>query len=237
MLANSFFAKVLRFFGIVLMGLTAGFTLLGGAGTSCVALNPTGFGENMAPLAPFQWLYILFVLTGVALGILGIRATLMLIKGRDKSYRDTMIVLIAGVVIGAIHMAVSQALRGKSMPVDAVVYTTIITLAVFLLLRIPTIWQGVNFTKGNRNDSNLAGRAAAIVFGLLTLTIQFSMGPTHTWNGVNYADAFNVMMGLVGVASLLAGASQFFPVFSHRRRTQLPVSPSRETISQQIRTI
>lgn len=232
MSANSFFAKFLRFVGIVLMGLTAGFTLLGGAGTSCVAFNPTGFSENMALLAPFQSLYILFVLTGVALGILGIRATVMLIKGRGQSYRDAMVVLIAGVVIGAIHMAVSQALRGKSMPVDGVVYSTVITLAIFLLFRIPTIWQGVNFTKGNRTDSNLAGGAAAIVFGLMTLTIQFSMGSTHTWNGVNYADAFNATMSLVGVGSLLAGASQFLPTFSNRRRTRTQVLPSRETLSQ-----
>jgi hypothetical protein len=232
MSANSFFAKFLRFAGIVLMGLTAGFTLLGGAGTSCVALNPTGFGENMAPLAPFQWLYILFVLTGVALGILGIRATVMLIKGSNKSYRDAVIVLVAGVVVGAIHMVVSQALRGKSMPVDGVVYTTVITLAIFLLFRIPTLWQAVNFTKGNRNDSNLAGGAAAIVFGLLTLTIQFSMGPTHTWNGVNYADAFNAMMSLVGIASILTGASQILPAFILRRKTQLPVFTSKETLSQ-----
>ena len=87
MSTNSFFAKFLRFIGIVLMGLTAGFTLLGGIGTTCVALNPTGFSESMAPLAPFQWLYILFVLAGIALGILGIRATILLIKGTDKSYR------------------------------------------------------------------------------------------------------------------------------------------------------
>ena len=231
MSANSFFAKFLRFVGIVLMGLTAGFTLLGGAGTSCVAFNPTGFSENMALLAPFQWLYILFVLTGVALGILGIRATVMLIKGKDKSYRDAMVVLIAGAVVGAIHMAVSQALRGKSMPVDGVVYTTAITLAIFLLFRIPMIWQGVNFAKGNRTDSNLAGGAAAIVFGLMTLTIQFSMGPTHTWNGVNYADAFNAMMSFVGAASLLAGAFQFLSTFFHWRRTQLPVLSSRETLA------
>ena len=231
MSANSFFAKFLRFVGIVLMGITAGFTLLGGAGTSCVAFNPTGFGENMAPLAPFQWLYILFVLTGVALGVLGIRATVMLIKGSSKSYRDAVIVLVAGVVVGVIHMAVSQALRGKSMPVDGVVYTTVITLAIFLLFRIPTIWQGVNFTKGNRSDSNLAGGAAAIVFGFLTLTIQFTMGPTHTWNGVNYADAFNAMMLLVGAASIMTGALQFLPAFFHCRRTRTPILPSRETLS------
>ena len=40
MSSNGFTAKFLRFIGIVLMGLTAGFTLLGGIGTSYVALNP-----------------------------------------------------------------------------------------------------------------------------------------------------------------------------------------------------
>ena len=61
MSTNSSFAKFLRFIGILLMGVTAGFTLLGGIGTSCVALNPTGFSESMAKLAPFQWLYLLLV--------------------------------------------------------------------------------------------------------------------------------------------------------------------------------
>ena len=212
---NSFFAKFLRFVGIVLMGLTAGFTLLGGIGTTCVALNPTGFSESMALLAPFQWLYILFVLTGVALGMFGIYATIMLIKGAEKSYRYAMFVLIAGTVIGAIHMVVSQALRGKSMPVDGVVYTTVMTLIIFLLFRIPSVWQGVNFTK-EHPQSNLAGGAAAIVFGLLTLTIQFTMGSTHTWNRVNYADAFNVTMTGFGVACLLLGIGVILSNFALR---------------------
>ena len=82
---NSFGAKTLRFVGIVLMALTGGFTLLGGVGTTCVALNPTGFGESMAKLAPLQWLYILFVLAGVALGVMGIRATIQLIRGTRSS--------------------------------------------------------------------------------------------------------------------------------------------------------
>ena len=40
---NSFFAKFLRFIGIVLMALTGGFTLLGGVGTTCAALAPKCF--------------------------------------------------------------------------------------------------------------------------------------------------------------------------------------------------
>jgi len=200
---NSFFAKSLRFIGIVLMALTGGFTLLGGIGTSCAAFNPTGFGESMAPLAPFQWLYVLFVLGGTAIGVWGIWATVKLVKGTSDSYKMSMQALVTGVVIGFIHIYASRALRGKSMPVDAVVYTTVLTLIVFLLFRIPSIWQGVNFDKSNNRT---AGGAAAIILGAMTLTIQYTMGSTHTWGGVNYADAFNAGMTIAGIGLLLLGA-------------------------------
>ncbi len=200
---NSFFAKVLRFIGIVLMALTGGFTLLGGIGTSCAALFPTRFG-SMVALAPFQWLYILFVLTGIAIGVWGIRATVKLVKGAPDSYKMSLQALVAGVVIGFIHIYMSRMLRGKSMPVDAVVYTTVLTLIVFLLFRIPGIWQAVNFDKGGSNRT--AGGAAAIILGALTLTIQHTMASTHTWGGVNYADAFNAGMTIAGIGLLLLGA-------------------------------
>lgn len=205
MSTNSTFAKSLRFTGIVLMGLTGGFTLLGGVGTTCVALAPTRY-ESMKALAPFQWLYILFVLTGIALGAWGIYATILLIKGTEKSYRSALLVLVSSAAVGVIHIIVSRMLRGKSMPVDAVVYTTILTLIVFLVFRIPAIWQMVDFTKGNAKSNRPASGAAAILLGLLMLTIQHIMGATHTWNGVNYADAFNMTMTAAGTACLLCGA-------------------------------
>ncbi|NWG33455.1 MAG: hypothetical protein HXY42_03355 [Chloroflexi bacterium] len=224
MSTNSFFEKALRFIGIVLMALTGGFTLLGGIGTTCAALNPTGFGESMAALAPFQWLYILFVIVGIALGVMGIRATLMLIKGADKSYRDALIVLMAGVIVGFIHIYASRALRGKSMPVDAVVYTTLLTLVIFLLFRIPFLWQGVDFTKGSANSNKPAGGAAAILLGAMTLTIQYTMASTHTWGGVNYADAFDTAMIIVGIGLLFFGAGMFVSVDRARiRRDRCPV--------------
>jgi len=208
MSTNSFFAKFLRFIGIVLMGLTGGFTLLGGIGTTCAALFPTKY-DSMAALAPFQWLYILFVLTGIAIGLWGLWATIKLVRGTSDSYKMSLQALIAGVLIGGIHIFVSQVLRGKSMPVDAVVYTTVFTLVVFLIFRIPSIWQGVNFEKGNARDNLPAGGAATILLGIMTLTIQFTMGSTHTWGGINYADAFNTSMTLTGLGLLLLGAGLF----------------------------
>ena len=202
MSTNSFFAKFLRFIGILLMGLTGGFTLLGGIGTTCAALFPTKY-ESMTALAPFQWLYILFVISGIAIGLWGIWAAIKLVKGTSDSYVMSLQALIAGVLIGGIHIYMSQMLRGKSMPVDAVVYTTVFTLAVFLILRIPFIWQGVDFGKGNTKNNLPAGGASAIMLGLMTLTIQYTMGSTHTWGGINYADAFNTSMTVIGIGLLL----------------------------------
>jgi hypothetical protein len=117
--------------------------------------------------------------------------------------------LIAGEIVGIIHIIVSRALRGKSMPVDAVVYTTIFTLLIFMIFKIPAIWQGVDFTKAKASDSKTAGGAAAIAMGLFTLTVQYTMGATHTWGGINYADAFNTSMTVIGIGLLLLGAGIF----------------------------
>jgi hypothetical protein len=113
--------------------------------------------------------------------------------------------LATGVVIGGFHIYMSRLLRGKSMPVDAVVYTTVLTLIVLLLFRLPFLWNGINFDKGSDQTSHMAGGAAAILLGILTLTIQFSMGATHTWGGVNYADAFNAAMTLIGFVLVIGG--------------------------------
>lgn len=202
---NTWWGKILRFIGIVLMALTGGFTLLGGIGTSCAALFPTKW-ESMSALASFQWLYILFVLSGIAIGVWGIWATVKLIRGTTDAYKMSLYSLVAGVVIGGFHIYMSRMLRGKSMPVDAVVYITVLTLAVFLILRIPLIWQGANFEKGDSKSNRMAGGVAAILLGLMTLTIQYTMGSTHTWNGINYANAFNMLLTTAGISLLILGA-------------------------------
>jgi hypothetical protein len=201
-------AKFLRFIGILFMSITAAFTILGGVGTSCAALFPTKW-DSMAPLAPFQWLYILYVLLTVAIGVMGIRAVVLLAKGTVNSYRAALITLIAGVVVGGIHIATSRMLRGSSMPVDGVVGVTVITLIIFLVLRIPGIWKGVDYSKAPKKEKVKAGGAAAMVAALMFFTIQYSMGSTHTWNGVNYADAFNTAMSISGIGLFVLGIALF----------------------------
>jgi hypothetical protein len=204
--------RSLRIIGIALMGLTAAFTLFGGAGTSCVALNPTGFGGMFSGIAPYQWLYILFVLVTIAIGVMGVRAVVILSRGKSNAYRNALIALIAGIVVGVIHIIASRALRGGSMPVDMVVYMTVFTLAVFLLFRIPGVWQGVNFDRSESSGST-GKNAAAIALvgcGLFTLILQFLMAPTHTIAGINYADVWHTALSVIGSGLILAGTGIFF---------------------------
>jgi hypothetical protein len=204
---NSYWGKLLRIVGIVLMGLTAAFTLMGGAGTTCVAFNPTGFGGAFSGIAPYQWLYILFVLVTVAIGVMGVRAVVILSQGKKNAYRYALIALIAGTVVGVIHIIASRMLRGGSMPVDMVVYTTVLTLVVFLLFRIPGVWQGVNFEKpvGEKPSGGNASAIALLAVGLLALTIQFLMAPTHTVAGNNYADIWHTALSFIGALLIISG--------------------------------
>jgi hypothetical protein len=209
---NKWWAKLLRIVGIVFMSLTALFTLMGGAGTTCVAINPTGYSGKFSGIAPFQWLWILFVLVGVAAGIMGVRAIVLLVKGTKNAYRYAIIALVISTAINVIHVFASRALRGGSMPVDAVLYTNVLTLIIFLLFRIPGIWQAVNYEKpagGNKTGQQAAAIALGAT-GLLALTIQFMMAPTHTIGGINYAGVWHIALSLIGCGFILTGAGIAF---------------------------
>lgn len=222
---NAWWSKLLRIVGIILMSLSAAFTLMGGAGTTCVALNPEGFGGKFAGIAPFQWLWILFVLLGIAAGVLGIRAVVLLVRGSSHAWRDSVIALVAGTLLNAVHLVMSRALRGGSMPVDGVLYMNVLTLVVFFLFRIPRIWQGVNYEKpsGGQPAGTAAAAFALWAAGLLTLTIQFLMQPTHTIGGVNYADAWHITLSAIGGGLLISGLlAVLLPRLAAARRQSLP---------------
>ena len=196
--------KFLRFIGILFMGITAAVTLLSGVGTTCVALNPAQY-ESMKAIASFQWLYILYVIVGVAIGILGIRATIKLIKGGQNAEKSVLLVLILGIVTGGIHMITSRTLRGSSMPLDFIVYITIFTLLIFLLFSLPKLRELTLFEKGSVDESGAAGGLTAIVIGLLVLSVQMWAGPTHSLGGVNYADSFHNALLFIGSGIILFG--------------------------------
>ena len=195
--------RFLRFIGILFMGITAAITLLGGAGTTCAALWPAKY--DMETLLPYQWLYILYVLVGIFIGILGIRATIDLIKGKKNAESAALVALILGIVTGGTHMLTSRALRGSSKPVDFIVYFTIITLVIFLLFRLPRYREMALFEKDTTDSSGAAGGLTAIVAGLLVLSVQMWAGPTHIMDGINYADAFHNTLFICGSILILLG--------------------------------
>ena len=202
--------KFLRFIGILFMGLTSALVLLAGVGTTCVALDATQY-EGMEAIAQFQWLYILYVLTFVAFGIMGIRATIGLVRGKENAYRDSIIVLVLSLVVGVIHMATSRALRdgGSSMPLDFTVYAVVATLIIFLLFSIPGVKSKVDFERDDDNGKAAAGGMTAIVMGMLVSSVQMWAGPTHIFDGVNLADAFHTQMMIGGGALFAVGLGMF----------------------------
>jgi hypothetical protein len=200
--------KFLRFIGILFMGITAAVTLIGGVGTTCVALNPAAY-ESMKAIAEYQWLYILYVLVGVALGVLGIRSTIQLARKKAGAEKTALYILFVGVLIGLIHMWTSRALRGSSMPVDGVVYITVLTLIIFLIFRTPQVREMGLFEEDAIGSSDTAGGLTAFMIGALVLTVQVWAGPTHLIGGINYADAFHNALLVVGVIIMLYGIGLF----------------------------
>lgn len=226
-MAKKWWAKVLRIVGIILMGLTAVFTMMGGIGTTCVALNPNGYEGKFAGIAPYQWLYVLFVVVTFAFGVMGGRATWLLIRNRPNAYRYSIIALLGGTIVGVIHVLVSRALRGGSMPVDMVTYFNILTLAVFLIFRIPPLWKEIGF--GQSAASSIAGAAggmASISCGVIALTIQYWMGPTHTIGGVNYADVWHVQLQLIGWLLIFTGLAALLWVGGIFKTRQISGEPA-----------
>lgn len=64
----------------------------------------------------------------------------------------------------------------------------------------------MNYEKptGEKESGGQAAAIALALSGLLTLTIQFLMAPTHTIGGINYADAWHTALTAIGAGLILA---------------------------------
>jgi hypothetical protein len=91
------------------------------------------------------------------------------------------------------------------MPVDGVVYMTSLTLVLFLLFRIPGMRKLALFQEDASAGSTAAGGLTSIVTAGLVLSVQFWAGPSHLFNGVNYANSFQAPMAWIGSGLLLFG--------------------------------
>lgn len=208
--------KILRIVAIILFGATAAMNLLGGIGTSCVAFsNNVGYRMAFKDLMDYRWLYQALVVTTILLGLAGIWATVKLVRGGPKVYRNALILLILGCVLGGIHYYASMALRGKAAPANVKFYINLLTLIVFLVFKAPGIRELVNFTDpGGKSEARTAGGVAAIVCGVLCLTVFQWAGPSHSIVGENWTYVFFVPLVTIGTVLTLGGVGLIAKVIS-----------------------
>jgi hypothetical protein len=219
--------KAIRIVAIVLMGLTAAVNLLGGAGTYCAAFAPEKY-DTMKLLIPLQWLYQVLVFTVVATGLAGVWSTYSLVRTHKNSYATALIILIAGIVLAIVQMAASRSLRGKSMPTDLRLYVGGLALIVFLLLRLPGVWQksGMGGPADGSGSWTTPAGLASIVAGVAALTTPLWAGASHTWDGYNWVNVLQAPLMWGGTAAVLAGAALLAGQYLTQRQahTALPAT-------------
>ena len=200
--------KIVRVIAIVLVALTAVVNVAGGAGTYCAAFTPEKY-DSMKALVPLQWLYQILVFTVVGVGLAGAWSTYSLARAQKNSYGAALIILIVGVALAVVQMAASRSLRGKSMPTDLRLYVGGLTLIVFLLLRLPGIWQtsGMSGSAGGSGAWQAPTGVASMVMGLTVLTVPLWVGNSHTFDGFNWVYVWDWQLLLIGVALLLGGTA------------------------------
>jgi hypothetical protein len=199
--------KVLRIVAIVMLGMTAGMNLLGGIGTTCAAFsNNVGYRMAFIELMDYRWLYQILVVTTILVGLAGIWVTVRLVRGSPNIYRDILIILVVGSILGGVQYFASMTLRGKAAPANVKFYLNILTLVLFLVFRIPGIWNKLDLTSpGGKTETRTGVGLAAIVIGLLTLTIFMWAGPSHTFFNQNWTYVLFVPLILVGSGFTLWG--------------------------------
>jgi hypothetical protein len=196
--------KIIRIVAIVMLGLTAAMNILGGVGTTCAAFsNNVGYRMAFKELMDVRWLYQLLVVTTILIGLAGIWGLVKLVRGGPTVYRNVLIILLIGSILGGIQYFTSMALRGKAAPANVKFYLNLFTLIMFLALRIPGIWKRLDFhTPGGKAETKVGLGLAAIVIGILTLTVFIWAGPSHTFFHENWTYVLQYPLVIVGIGTI-----------------------------------
>ena len=200
-------AKILRVIGILLLGMTAGINLLGGAGTFCAAFsNNVGYRMAFKSIMDYRWIYQIVMVLTIPTGIAGIFALIKVIRGKADAFKFTMIVLIIGTLLGGTQYVASMVLRGKATPANVKFFTNIATLVYFAVLQIPGIKKMFDDSgPADKSEKNAAGGLTAFIAGIITLTVFIWAGPSHTFFGENWVFVFETPLVIVGTTLVVGG--------------------------------
>ena len=204
---NNVLGKILRILAIIFMGLTAAMNILGGTGTVCAAFLTENYA-SMSDLLGYKWIYQILMVVTVGLGLGGVWATILLVRSRAQAYRNTLIMLAAGTLVGGIHFFTSMTLRGKAAPANMKFYINALTLIIFLLLRLPGIRERIHFTKQD-GTGEIAGGLTALISGLLVLTTAQWVGTSHIADGMNWVLVLREPLIGMGAALLFLALGRF----------------------------
>lgn len=144
----------------------------------------------------------------ILIGLAGGWLTARLARGAAGSYRLSLGLLALGTLVAGIHFGASMALRGKAVPANFKLYTNALTLLVFLLLRIPGIWQRVDLEVPRSGEGvGMAPGLAAVGTGLLVLTTSLWAGPSHTFGATNWVHLLQIHLLTGGSVLILGGGA------------------------------
>ena len=114
--------------------------------------------------------------------------------------------LVIGTLLGGVQYFASLTIIGKAVPANMKFYANAFTLFFFLILMIPGIREKVDFTeKGADEDKGAGAGLAAIVAGVLTLTVPMWAGFSHTFRGDNWVFVLSWQIVAGGVLLMLSG--------------------------------
>ena len=222
--------NTLRTIAIVGMGLTATMNIVGGIGTVCAAFLTKDFPPMWA-LLDYQWLYQALMIVTILIGIAGVWVTVRLIRGGPGTYRWALITLVLGTIVAGIQVYASFVLRGKTVPANIKLYTNLVTLIYFLVLRIPSLFDRVRFDEPREPSAQTPSAGlAATVSGAVVFTTILWAGPSHTFEGNNWVAVLDGTLIATGLILMLSGLGLLLRAYSKRfsfRRSPSRVRPSR----------
>lgn len=196
---------------IVLMASVAAFSIMSGVGTTCVAFWPDRWGEAFAPIIPYAWIYQIIVVVTLLVGFAASMTTYAFVRGEKWAYWGSIVTILIGIASGGTHMYYSSMLRGSATPANMRVYLDIITLLFLLIIRMPGIWNKVDWDRPKKGQGsyNIPMGAAFLAAGLGLLSTPLYATPSHTFDGVNYIDFLFTEILVVGSILTVAGLGLF----------------------------
>ncbi len=213
--------KLLRIIAIILMGLTAALMVLGGIGTICIAFWPEKY-ESLAMMIPYKPVYQVAAILTILGGLAGIWITVALRRFNQRHYTYAVLILLLSLATAGVKMYFSSRLRGSVAPTNIRFDFTLAVLLYFLFLRVPGIWEKVKSAQPRPDANNTGAAIAAIIGGALTLTVQYWAGPAHTFQGINYADAWHTPLAILGWMLIAGGVVQIGRVLLHHAQRLQP---------------